>query len=88
MRPAELSRTSEHRCRCLRTVNGAMTACHHLPNATQYVLKQRMDNFVKGRPMVRKLGPVLGHGIFASDGARWKAHRKLASNIFSVRRCV
>lgn len=36
----------------------------------------------------QNFGPILGHGIFTSDGAEWYWQRKLATNIFSVKRCV
>lgn len=36
----------------------------------------------------QNFGPVLGHGIFTSDGADWYWQRKLAINIFSVKRWV
>lgn len=34
----------------------------------------------------QNFGPILGHGIFTSDGEQWYWQRKLATNIFSVKR--
>lgn len=39
--------------------------------------------FTKGPDFTANQLPLLGHGIFSSDGTRWHAQRKLASRIFS-----
>jgi len=36
--------------------------------------------------VLQNFGPVLGHGIFTSDGDAWYWQRKLATHIFSVKR--
>jgi len=46
-------------------------------------LHANFDNYVKGDRWTRILGELLGTGIFAVDGDRWKIHRKLMSNMFS-----
>lgn len=49
----------------------------------QHILKTNFDNYGKGDMWTRVLGELLGKGIFAVDGDRWKMHRKLMSNMFS-----
>jgi cytochrome P450 len=51
----------------------------------EYVLKTEMHNWVKGSHVYEVFGPVLGHGIFTSDGPHWLWQRKLAAHIFSVK---
>lgn len=41
--------------------------------------------FIKGDFSATLVGDFLGHGIFASDGARWHSQRKTASHIFNVK---
>ena len=48
----------------------------------QYVLSN-VDLFIKGDIWEKVLGELLGRGIFAVDGDRWKKHRKLMSHLFS-----
>lgn len=49
----------------------------------RHILQSNFDNYGKGDVWIRNLGEMLGVGIFAVDGARWKVHRKLMSNMFS-----
>jgi cytochrome P450 len=44
-----------------------------------------MHNWVKGSNFYSTFGPILGHGIFTSDGPHWLWQRKLATHIFSVK---
>jgi cytochrome P450 len=55
------------------------------PELVEYVLKTNFDNYVKGDLITPKLMPLLGHGIFNSDGSTWKMQRKMASHMFSIR---
>lgn len=57
------------------------------PTCLEYVLRTEMHNFVKGSTVRRNYGPLLGHGIFTSDGEQWLWQRKLATHIFTVKRC-
>mmetsp|Transcript_14659 Transcript_14659/g.29168 ORF Transcript_14659/g.29168 Transcript_14659/m.29168 type:complete len:521 (-) Transcript_14659:82-1644(-) len=49
----------------------------------KHVLKDSFNTYEKGKNVRDALGEFLGTGIFASDGALWKYHRKVASNMFS-----
>ena len=49
----------------------------------RHILKTNFDNYGKGDMWTRVLGELLGTGIFAVDGDRWKIHRQLMSNMFS-----
>lgn len=49
----------------------------------KYILSTNFDNYVKGSIWRKVFGEMLGKGIFAVDGDRWKVHRKLMSNMFS-----
>nr|QWK52441.1 cytochrome P450 704A2-2 [Isatis tinctoria] len=51
----------------------------------EHILKTRFDNYSKGQSSRENLGHLLGHGIFAVDGDKWKQQRKLASFEFSAR---
>lgn len=55
------------------------------PRNVEHMLKTRFDNYSKGDITHENLGDLLGHGIFAADGERWKKQRKLASLEFSAR---
>jgi hypothetical protein len=55
------------------------------PAAVQHVLKDNYENYEKGPKFRDTLGDFLGNGIFSSDGAAWKHHRKIAVNMFSKR---
>lgn len=51
----------------------------------EYVLKTNFDNFEKG-PIFHDIQlPLLGEGIFNTDGDAWRIQRKIASHIFNVR---
>ena len=41
--------------------------------------------YVKGRDSFLMQKPLLGHGIFSSDGDAWSVQRKVASSIFNVK---
>lgn len=56
------------------------------PAVLEHVLKTNFTNYIKGKAFADNIGPLLGHGIFTADGEDWRWQRKLASNMFSVRR--
>jgi cytochrome P450 len=49
----------------------------------KYVLQDNFENYVKGKVLENVFSDLLGEGIFAVDGSKWKTHRKLMSNMFS-----
>ncbi|XP_010413066.1 PREDICTED: cytochrome P450 704C1-like isoform X2 [Camelina sativa] len=55
------------------------------PRNVEHILKTRFDNYSKGPSTNENLADLLGHGIFAVDGEKWKQQRKLASSEFSTR---
>ncbi|KAF9977806.1 hypothetical protein BGZ73_004873 [Actinomortierella ambigua] len=55
------------------------------PQHLEHILKTNMENYVKGYLFSHHLRDILGHGIFVSDGAQWRFHRKTASNVFTTK---
>lgn len=55
------------------------------PEAVEYVLKTRFEDFGKGPVMTATMHDLMGDGIFAVDGARWAHQRKTATRLFSLR---
>ncbi|KAG0083515.1 hypothetical protein BGZ93_001752 [Podila epicladia] len=55
------------------------------PKFMEHILKINFDNYVKGDFFRWQLSDILGSGIFVSDGAEWRFHRKTAANIFTTR---
>nr|DAD48091.1 TPA_asm: hypothetical protein HUJ06_018028 [Nelumbo nucifera] len=55
------------------------------PRNIEYVLKTNFDKYSKGHYNQDILTDLVGHGIFAADGDRWRQQRKLASFEFSTR---
>ncbi|KAI9143239.1 cytochrome P450 [Paraphysoderma sedebokerense] len=51
----------------------------------EYMLKTNFENFEKGPNFYDIQLPLLGQGIFNTDGEAWKVQRKTASHIFNVR---
>lgn len=51
----------------------------------EHVLKSNFSNYVKGERLHFMLRDFLGEGIFATDGEKWRDHRKIASHMFSMR---
>ncbi len=49
----------------------------------KHVLKDNFANYEKGANVKDALSEFLGDGIFTTDGALWKHHRKVASHMFS-----
>ncbi|KAM6584626.1 hypothetical protein CsatB_011628 [Cannabis sativa] len=55
------------------------------PRNIEHVLKTNFDKYSKGQTNQLIVTDLLGHGIFAVDGDKWKQQRKLASFEFSTR---
>ncbi|KAF9203354.1 hypothetical protein BGZ49_006513 [Haplosporangium sp. Z 27] len=55
------------------------------PEMLEYILKTNFENYEKGHVINENLRQALGDGIFNSDGALWKFHRKTASHVFSTK---
>jgi len=55
------------------------------PRNVEHILKTRFHNYSKGPVGTVNLADLLGHGIFAVDGEKWKQQRKLVSFEFSTR---
>ncbi|KAF8317438.1 cytochrome P450 monooxygenase pc-3 [Clavulina sp. PMI_390] len=54
------------------------------PRHIKQILTGNFNNYVKGEEMFgRATHPVLGSGVFNSDGAMWKFHRNLARPFFT-----
>ena len=49
----------------------------------RHILQTNFDNYVKGEQWRLMFQELLGNGIFTSDGALWKRHRKIISCMFS-----
>lgn len=55
------------------------------PENVKYILKTNFDNYGKGSENYKKLSDLLGGGIFAVDGEKWRNQRKVSSYEFSVK---
>lgn len=61
------------------------------PQLVKTVLLEAQDKFVKTPIEKRVLGPLLGNGIFTSDGADWRWQRQVVAPLFrhgELLRCV
>lgn len=57
------------------------------PEAVRYVMVIRNANFERKSPQMRRaLAPLLGDGLFISDGATWKRRRPLVADVVHKRR--
>eukprot|EP00164_Ancoracysta_twista_P000051 GFYU01000070.1.p2 GENE.GFYU01000070.1~~GFYU01000070.1.p2 ORF type:complete len:501 (+),score=165.87 GFYU01000070.1:166-1668(+) len=54
------------------------------PTNVEHMLKTNFENYEKSDEFRSRMHELLGHGIFAADGAQWKTQRKTASHIFNV----
>ncbi len=55
------------------------------PDVVRHVLVTNHANYEKKSPLMRKvLGPLLGDGMFISDGQHWQKQRALAEPMFST----
>ncbi|CAN1775026.1 Cytochrome P450 704C1 [Linum perenne] len=55
------------------------------PRNVEHVLKTNFGNYSKGKFNQEVMTEVLGEGIFAANGEKWRQQRKLASFEFSTR---
>lgn len=55
------------------------------PANVEYILKTNFDNYGKGDYNYKNLSSLLGDGIFAVDGEKWRNQRKVSSHEFSTR---
>ncbi|XP_074273171.1 cytochrome P450 704C1-like [Silene latifolia] len=55
------------------------------PANVEYILKTNFDNFGKGDYTYDNVSDLLGDGIFAVDGHKWRNQRKVSSYEFSTR---
>jgi hypothetical protein len=53
------------------------------PDVLQHVLQTNFRNYEKGPNFRSIFQDFLGKGIFSTDGATWKVHRKIGSHMFS-----
>lgn len=55
------------------------------PDLVRYVFLENNANYEKKSPLMRKaLEPLLGNGLFISDGATWQKHRSIETPLFST----
>ncbi|KAF9580773.1 hypothetical protein BGW38_002447 [Lunasporangiospora selenospora] len=54
------------------------------PSSVQHMLVKNFENYPKGPSFYKILHPLMGTGIFNSDGAAWKNQRALARPHFQV----
>lgn len=55
------------------------------PDVIRYVFLTNHANYEKKSPLMRKaLAPLLGDGLFISDGDTWQKHRNLEAPLFST----
>eukprot|EP01084_Bolivina_argentea_P246297 412224_1 len=55
------------------------------PALIKFALETNFESTPKGEEFIQEFEPLLGHGIFASNGENWKFHRKVGSRMFSMR---
>uniref|UniRef100_A0A2N9JBU3 Cytochrome P450 n=1 Tax=Fagus sylvatica TaxID=28930 RepID=A0A2N9JBU3_FAGSY len=55
------------------------------PTNVEYILKTNFDNYGKGWYNYINLKDLLGDGIFAVDGEKWRQQRKVSSHEFSTK---
>lgn len=61
----------------------AMVITLDVANIT-YILKTNYENFGKTGSLKTKFQPILGDGIFNSDGQQWYGHRKTSAHLFKL----
>lgn len=55
------------------------------PSALKQVLRDRLDNYPKSVVTKLVLGPAIGKGLFAVEGAEWQWQRRTAAPVFTHR---
>jgi len=53
------------------------------PAAIQHVMKTHMDNYVRPVIQARLFRPVMGEGVFLSEGDTWRRQRRMLAPVFS-----
>eukprot|EP01083_Nonionella_stella_P038678 105147_1 len=68
-------------------VNSNPNFGYHLFDARiiKLIFQDTFDNYVKGPAIHDPFEELIGDGIFTADGPRWRAHRKVAARMFSMR---
>ena len=57
------------------------------PNSVQFAFSQKNASFQRKSPQMRfALAPLLGDGLFVSDGATWKTRRRIVAPIVHISR--
>ncbi len=69
---------------CAMTIPGDMMYILFDPRDAHYILHTKFDNFEKGPRFADCFRPLLGDGIFAVDGPKWRTQRKVAAHMFSA----
>ncbi|KAG9217633.1 hypothetical protein CCMSSC00406_0003678 [Pleurotus cornucopiae] len=59
---------------------GVFTVC---PEHIKLILATDFNNYEKGPRFIETMSPVLGTGVFNSDGSMWKFHRSMTRPFFS-----
>ncbi len=55
------------------------------PGALKHILRDRLDNYPKSVVTKLVLGPAIGKGLFAAEGAEWQWQRRTAAPAFTHR---
>ncbi|TAL44579.1 MAG: cytochrome P450, partial [Methylovulum sp.] len=67
-----------------KIINRSVFIANH-PEIVRYVFLTNHANYEKKSALMRKaLAPLLGDGLFISDGATWQKHRELETPMFST----
>ncbi|KAJ3117412.1 hypothetical protein HDU96_006793 [Phlyctochytrium bullatum] len=69
----------------LPTFDGRQNAMTVDPVVLEYIMKTNFNNYIKGPRFISLLHPLLGDGIFNSDGEQWRWQRKVSTLIFTGR---
>ncbi|KAG0333050.1 hypothetical protein BG004_000995 [Podila humilis] len=65
-------------------IRGRFIFINH-PMYLEHMFKNNFDNYIKGSIFSEQLEDVLHKGIFTSDGAAWRFHRKTSVNLFTTK---
>jgi len=68
----------------MKIINRSIFIANH-PDVIRHILVTNHGNYEKKNPLMRKaLAPLLGDGLFISDGAVWQKHRELEEPMFNA----
>jgi cytochrome P450 len=56
------------------------------PRCVQHILSDNFENYEKGDLLSELIKPIMGFGIFNSNGDRWRHKRRVALQLFTARR--